>query len=191
MTEVILNKDDPELISECCWAIQRIFNDRRISATHLINQKLCERMVLLLKADDGHITTPILKAITNILSTEDDQPTQFFIERGLLNELFRFLDDGACQIKLESLFVLSNIAAGTTQQIQTILDHSFIHILTDLMMFSPDPKLSREACWTLSNLIKGGSVLQVRYLLSFLSLLSIHSIVSSQDELLILVYLVS
>lgn len=123
---LICDYEDDEIISEGCWALQRIFNDRKVVVRDLIDSELCTRMVQLLHCKELSIVIPVLKATTNILSSDDDAPNDFFIEQGLLTVLCGFLVDGVPSTRLESLFVLSNIAAGSCDQVSLILYTSLI-----------------------------------------------------------------
>ncbi len=66
---------------------------------------------------------PALRAIGNIVCAEDDTDyTKFIIEAGAVDKLRQLIGHSMKDICKEACWTLSNIAAGTFDQIQTVLD---------------------------------------------------------------------
>ena len=85
-----------------------------------------------------------------------------FISSGILPELGRLLRYGPTNVRLEALYVISNIAAGTSLQIQSLIDNGFITLIVEILCAPDEPKLRRESGWILSNAIKGSTYTLVK-----------------------------
>ena len=69
------------------------------------------------------VTKPALRTIGNIVCAEDDADyTQHIIEAGAVPCLRNLVGHSNREIQKEACWTLSNIAAGTIEQIQTVLD---------------------------------------------------------------------
>jgi importin subunit alpha-1 len=69
------------------------------------------------------VTKPALRTIGNIVCAEDETDyTQSIIEAGAVPCLRRLIAHTNREIQKEACWTLSNIAAGTIEQIQTVLD---------------------------------------------------------------------
>jgi hypothetical protein len=67
------------------------------------------------------------------------------------------------EIQKEACWTLSNIAAGTADQIQCVLDSGSIPPLVNLASAAQtDPEVKSEACWVVLNATSCGSDEQVR-----------------------------
>lgn len=71
----------------------------------------------------------------------------------MLPELRRLLKSSGFATRLECLLVLSNIAAGSIIQVQTLIDEAFVPEFLRIINSADETiRLRREACWGLSNM---------------------------------------
>jgi importin subunit alpha-6/7 len=56
---------------------------------------------------------------------------------------------------------ISNITAGTTSQVQAVIDANLVPLLLHVLQYS-DFKTRKEACWAVCNLMAAGTTEQVR-----------------------------
>ena len=82
--------------------------------------------------------------------TGDDNTTQLVLNMGVLVPLKNLLASTRQNIKKEACWAISNITAGTLEQIKMVYDQNIFPILTELVA-KGDPKTRREACWALCN----------------------------------------
>ena len=68
-------------------------------------------------------------------------------------------------IKKEACWTISNITAGTKEQIQCVVDNGIITPLVNLLGHA-EFDIKKEAAWAISNATSGGSGDQIRYLVS-------------------------
>jgi hypothetical protein len=71
------------------------------------------------------------------------------------------------EIQKEACWTLSNVAAGSIDQIQTVLDSGAVPSLVALASApGTDPEVKNEACWVVLNATSCGSDLQIEYLVA-------------------------
>ncbi|CAN0508270.1 unnamed protein product, partial [Laminaria digitata] len=87
------------------------------------------------------VTKPALRTIGNIVCAEDDKDyTQHIIDAGAVPYLQQLIAHSNREIQKEACWTLSNIAAGTVEQIQTVLDSGALPSLVELASSQPgDP----------------------------------------------------
>ena len=90
----------------------------------------------------------------------DQDDTQVMLNAGLLRVLAVLLGKAQELQKKEVLWILSNITAGTTQQITQVINMGFIKYLINVAN-TESLVLQTEAIWALCNAINGGTVEQV------------------------------
>jgi hypothetical protein len=114
---------------------------------------VCFYNLKLFRVDQGNITTPVLRAITNLTCCEDgDFITEQFINHDMLINLRRLLTKGGYATRLECLAVLSNIAASMNHA-QALIDGDFVQYFIEIVenVHEP-PRLRRDAAWGLANI---------------------------------------
>ncbi|KAF2368437.1 Armadillo [Trinorchestia longiramus] len=98
------------------------------------------------------------KIIGNIVSGDDELQTEQVVQAGAIPPLVSLLRDDEESIRKEAAWALSNILAGTAQQINEVMKAG---ILAELLYILDDPEetrqVGREASWCLSNICNGGS----------------------------------
>lgn len=78
--------------------------------------------------------------------------TQEFIDEGLIKYLKHFLENNfSIKFKKEAVWIVSNIAAGSQQQIETLIEENFCLILKSYLSCS-NTRIRTEATWALCNL---------------------------------------
>ena len=116
-------------------------------------------------------TLEILLPVVSFLLTREDVDTLFqsirmidkladtghidpIIESGLIRQLVSFLIHVEDKLKALTLKVLINIAAGTDEQTQAVLDHGFLKYFPGLFL-SKNENIVIDALWLLSNIAGG------------------------------------
>lgn len=115
--------------------------------------------------NSANVQTPTLRALGNIV-TGDDDITQAVVDLGVLRPLKALMMPTAkSNLKKEACWVVSNITAGTAQQIKAVFDHGIMPELVDLLAHA-DYKTKKEACWAICNASSCGDVYPeiIRYL---------------------------
>ena len=107
---------------------------------------------------------PALRFIGNIAAGNDAQ-TQIAVVSGALPVLRMLLHHPKWKIKREAIFTISNIAGGTQEQVQAVIDADIVFPVLEIIGH-PDLNdkstraLKKEAAWVILNCVNGGSAAQ-------------------------------
>lgn len=164
----MLTSADTEILSHVCWAFSHLCDGPSTHIQAVVDSDVCFRLVELLGHSSWRVTKPALRAIGNIVCAEDDHDyTQHIIECGAVPSLRRLIAHSNREIQKEACWTLSNIAAGTVDQIQCVLDSGCIPSLMGLAASdATDAEVKSEACWVVLNATSCGSDSQIEYLVN-------------------------
>lgn len=107
-----------------------------------------------------------LRAVGNIV-TGDDSQTQMILNCGALPSIYFLLNADKETIIKEACWTISNIAAGNIEQIQAVIDANIFPTLIKILS-TAEFKTRKEAAWAVTNATSGGTVEQIKYLVSSL-----------------------
>ncbi|VDK87686.1 unnamed protein product [Litomosoides sigmodontis] len=152
-----LYSNDTLIISDACRAFGRLLDATPESSYKcILKPSTVECLVEHMGNSNSKISLAALLAVGNIVSGDDEQTQSVLNCTNALNYIHRLLLDGEQKTKREVCWVLSNIAAGTTSQIQTIFDAGIISSLIQILK-TETFQVRSEACWVIANVITGGS----------------------------------
>ncbi|GBG33116.1 Importin subunit alpha [Hondaea fermentalgiana] len=163
----VLQSDDTEVLSHACWALSHLCDGPSPHIEAVVEANVCPRLVELLHNKSWRVVKPALRTVGNIVCAEDEQDyTQQIIECGAVPCLKDLISHSNRDIQKEACWTLSNIAAGTIEQIQQVLDSGSIPTLVKLASkdADTDPDVKIEACWVLLNATSCGSDPQIEHL---------------------------
>uniref|UniRef100_A0A915PGE1 Importin subunit alpha n=1 Tax=Setaria digitata TaxID=48799 RepID=A0A915PGE1_9BILA len=152
-----LYSSDTLIISDACRAFGRLLDAvPESSYKHILKPNTIECLVEHMGHPNSKISLAALLAVGNIVSGDDEQTQCVVSCANALNNIHRLLLDGDQKTKREVCWVLSNIAAGTSSQIQTIFDAGIIPSLIQILK-TETFQVRSEACWVIANAITGGN----------------------------------
>mmetsp|Transcript_17259 Transcript_17259/g.22025 ORF Transcript_17259/g.22025 Transcript_17259/m.22025 type:complete len:837 (+) Transcript_17259:356-2866(+) len=163
----VLDMDDTEVLSHACWALSHLCDGPSPHIQDVVKANVCPRLVELLRNKAWRVVKPALRTVGNIVCAEDDQDyTQHIIECGAVPCLRQLIGHSNREIQKEACWTISNISAGTVDQIQCVLDSGGIPPLVELASeeADTDPDVKIEACWVLLNATSCGSDQQIEQL---------------------------
>ena len=119
-------------------------------------------------SQDYQTIKPEISAIHKILgniTNGDDLDTARIIDGGFLRDFCVMLnvDDNMC--KREICWILSNIAAGTSNQIGSLLHEAGLFDNLVNLLYNSTKEIQREALWTICNMTKNCSKEQLNFLI--------------------------
>merc|ERR1719261_1644731 len=88
--------------------------------------------------------------------------TQVIIACGVLSHLPHFLHSKKSNLVKEACWLLSNVTAGTQDQIQAVIDAGLLSRILEICMGGASHMVRKEAFWTIANLAVGGSPDQIQ-----------------------------
>lgn len=65
-------------------------------------------------------------------------------------------------IRKETCWAMSNMTAGTVQQVQAVIDHNIVPMLLETLK-KDTYRVRKEAAWAVNNIVNGGTEAQVKY----------------------------
>lgn len=187
----LLHMSDAEVLSNTCWTLSHLCDGPSSHIAAVVTTRdpnalpggLVPRLVDLLVHRNWRVTKPALRTIGNIVCAEcgDDTnnhslldpslpppPTDYtevILECDAVPRLKQLITHSNREIQKEACWTLSNIAAGTVDQIQAVIDSGAIPPLVRLVSdSSTDQEVRSEACWVVLNATSCGSDLQIEVL---------------------------
>ncbi|KAG2392887.1 hypothetical protein C9374_009464 [Naegleria lovaniensis] len=163
LQEMVQTSTDFDVLSDALWGIAYGTDTPDMNLINLfLNDTLIPLLVRNISTQTHQsILLPSLRVIGNFIRLDDSTITQRILDtEGFMNGLKLCALSGIFSVKKESLYILSNIAAGTSEQVKTLLDH---HVLTDVIsvVFRTSDalfvgreiySLKKEATWVVSNM---------------------------------------
>ena len=98
------------------------------------------------------LLSPFLRILANMVAG-DEFSTWFVINLGILNNLVELFDNSNANIRKEVAFLFSNIAAGTCEQISSLLSLDLFFEKIKKILMVDEHKVKKECIWILSNLL--------------------------------------
>ncbi|CAO2839774.1 unnamed protein product [Amaranthus hypochondriacus] len=163
--ERLIHSNDDEILTDACWALSYLSDGTNDKIQAVIEAGVCPRLVELLVHSSPSVLIPALRTVGNIV-TGDDVQTQCIIDHSALPCLLNLLHQNCKKsIKKEACWTISNITAGTKEQIQAVIESGIISPLVHLLQ-NAEFDIKKEAAWALSNATSGGSPDQIKFLVS-------------------------
>ncbi|XP_047330906.1 importin subunit alpha-1a-like [Impatiens glandulifera] len=163
--ERLIQSNDEEVLTDACWALSYLSDGTNDKIQIVIEAGVCRRLVELLLHPSPSVIVPALRTVGNIV-TGDDIQTQSIIEHGALPCLLSLMaHNHKKSIKKEACWAISNITAGSSEQIQAVIDAGIFGPLINLLQ-TAEFDIKKEAAWAITNATSGGSHEQIRYLVS-------------------------
>ena len=114
------------------WPIYYLPTLQTFADFHLIVHRLQPSLLSFLNYPVVYIQLPILRIVGNIVTGNANQ-TQMIVDAGVLKYLKNTLLHEKRSIRRETCWIISNIAAGTQQQIEAIILADFIPLLEQVI----------------------------------------------------------
>ncbi|PIO32464.1 hypothetical protein AB205_0152400, partial [Aquarana catesbeiana] len=151
-------------------------NKTKLAATNTQNTSL-EAIVQNASSDHQGIQLSAVQAARKLLSSDRNPPIDDLIKSGILPILVHCLErDDNPSLQFEAAWALTNIASGTSEQTQAVVQSHAVPLFLRLL-HSPHQNVCEQAVWALGNIIGDGpqcrdyviSLGVVKPLLSFIS----------------------
>jgi hypothetical protein len=120
LTHLLAKSNDPDTIVDACWALSYISDGDNDRILAVVQQNIVPTLITMMDSDQTNQIIPALRTIGNIVSG-CDQCTQAVVNGGFLPAAAQLLSHAKKGIRKETCWALSNIAAGSHGQLQTLM----------------------------------------------------------------------
>ena len=131
-----LYSGDCEVLAHACWCLSHLCEGQSAQSVKLaVAAGVCPRLVTLLTHPAGAVLKPALRCVGNIVCADTDHDfTQHIVQLGAVPWLRRLVTSTTKDVQKEACWTLSNIAAGSVDQIQAVLESGVIPVLVALSL---------------------------------------------------------
>jgi importin subunit alpha-1 len=183
LVNLILSEEDDDILVDACWALTYMSddNDNLPSLLQLLQeQKGLQGIVSLLDHKADAVKSAALRVMINIVSGSDDQ-TQMLLNYDLLSKLSTMICGSKEPIVANVAHIISNICAGTAEQIQHVFDAKLFGPLIALLEGAT--LYRKDVLWCVCNVIQKGTQDQVETLAQLDVIPQLCDIVQSDSKL--------
>ena len=160
-----LSSKDDEILIDVCWSLAYL-SDGTIDRIEMIvksHHSVIPQLVELMESESVGVRVPALRTIGNLLTSDNHTQSVLDYPRAL-PVLKNRLNDPRNTVRKEACWAFSNITAGSVEHIQMVIENGVVSVLVDLVEYGRDSDVKKEAVWALSNMVSGGKVDQIMYL---------------------------
>lgn len=110
------------------------------------------QMVAGVMGNDPSVQTEYTTQFRRLLSLEKNPPIQQVIDAGVVPRFIEFLQrDDSPALQFEAAWALTNIASGTSENTQVVIEYGAVPTFVRLLM-SPNDDVREQAVWALGNI---------------------------------------
>jgi len=133
---------DYEFLVDAFWILSYLTEHHKRTIKKILDTSILPKMLTFLNYPVVHIQLPILRIIGNVVAGNAAQ-TQMVVDSGCLQYLKKTIMHEKRSIRKETCWIISNIAAGTQQQIESLILNEFLPIL-DYVIKNDEPEVIKE-----------------------------------------------
>jgi hypothetical protein len=158
-----LDHPDNTCKQDACWALSYLTDSNDDILDLVFKTKILPSVRPLLGSTVIEMIAPAIRVFGNFTSGNDRQ-TQDIIDIGILNrEVPQILQTGSNKVIKETIWMISNILAGTPAQIQSVINAKLVPSILQYLRRG-DFRIQTECAWALSNICHSGNRQQCYYL---------------------------
>ncbi len=156
LKHLLYNCNDEPTMIDACWALSYISDGDNDRINSVISHDIIPCLLQMIASDQSTQITPALRTIGNIVSG-DDKCTQAVVDAGFCSYASKLLEHPKKNIRKETCWALSNIAAGSENQLKSMMSFpNLIRGVIEGLSESSEWDVRKEAAWVVSNITTGG-----------------------------------
>ena len=148
---MIYETTNVEFIIDACFILSILTKNYKEFIKEILDIDLLPYIIKFLEINNNAIIISCLRIVGNIASEDNAIQTQKLFDLNILNKLKFTLFNESIGIRKESVFIISNLAAGTQNQIEFLIEQNFFEILKKIVKIDV-PKVKKEAIYAIANL---------------------------------------
>lgn len=138
-------------MSDILWALCPLTNDSRARIDRLIEGDIISVLFKCATFSQGILYFPAIRLIGS-LANEGEKQTEYLINNGVFDICMDLLSHKKNQIRTETCWIISNIAAGVESQVDKLLERQDILDKVYQMLQTEDNACKEEIEWIFANL---------------------------------------
>uniref|UniRef100_A0A915MLX6 PNPLA domain-containing protein n=1 Tax=Meloidogyne javanica TaxID=6303 RepID=A0A915MLX6_MELJA len=142
--------DTGEILCDAVWCIAYLIDHATIEGE---------------RSDSLRALTGALRTVGNIITGTDEQTTAI-LDLGVLEDLSDLVNSNVHQISRECLWILSNVAAGTSEHVTRLFSVDGMAQSVFQLAYDQSPRKRKEAYWVVVNAMMGAPPSLYEYLMS-------------------------
>jgi len=153
----LLNNADLGVLTDALWGVSYLTDGDDTTINLVVDHPgIVKRCVELMSNPTVTVVTPALRVIGNLISGSD-KCTQVAIDNGALRAIVPLFGNQKRTIRREACWAVSNIAAGTREQISTMMAvPGLMSCVTQQLRSNVEWQVRKEACWVVFNVATTG-----------------------------------
>jgi importin subunit alpha-6/7 len=161
LANILFQNKDIETMVDATWALSYISDGENARIQAVVDTGVVPYLTNILRSDNVQAVVPSLRTLGNIVSGDDHQ-TQCVLDANVLTALVPLLSHSKKNIRKETCWLLSNIAAGTFEQLtQLVNTPGLLPRVLEQLSGSSEWDVRKEACWVVSNLASVGQTAHI------------------------------
>ena len=151
LAHLLANSHDQDTTVDACWALSYLSDGDNDRIMAVVEQGVVPTLVSMLRSDKTLEITPALRTIGNICSG-NDKCTQAIVDADFLTAAVWLLQNPKKSIRKETCWALSNIAAGSVEQLQRLMQcPNLCTGILEALSQASEWDVRKEAAWIVSN----------------------------------------
>lgn len=179
-----------DVLVDAVWALSYLADGDDDRIQMVMDTGVTPELVALIANEHQPLLTPVIRTLGNFVTGTDKQ-TQVVVDAGILQAIGNsgILEVGNRGIRKETCWLLSNIGAGTEQQIDRLVKTEGIVDAVVAMAMDERWEIRREAIWTVANIFTTGSDYHLRGLVQQEGFCAIANALDVKDQKIVQVAL--
>jgi len=163
LNRVIRNVCGEEILNDAMWSLSYITTTLRNNELNSFSKFGIFDQNIFRFLKDSKLATPLIRTCGNLIAGPDET-TQFLLDLGFLTYLPTLLQNKV-SLRKEICWIISNITAGTVQQIQSVLDSGLVETVIEYLK-NERWEIKRECAYVIYNIIMGNDIKQIDHVIS-------------------------
>jgi len=163
---VIATQEDIDTLTDAAWALSFLSDgsSHEEKTQMVFDSGVVPYLVKLLDQSCISLVTPCLKTIGSILTGSIEVSNGVLEIPGVVEALFRFLSHSKKILRREAAWTISNIAAGSPQNLEYLLPACYLDQIFKSSLYEPVLEVRREVTWVLGNAMQTADDRQLKIL---------------------------
>lgn len=168
------------MLQDATWGLSYLTDGDESIITAVLEAGVAKRLVELMGHEEMTVVTPALRTVGNMICG-NDKHTQAAIDAGALKHLVPLLVNSKRNIRREACWAVSNVAAGTAVQINSLMMQSGLMANVITQLRAGEWNVRKEAAWVVNNVASTGAPEHVRTLVGLGVIEPLCAMLNSED----------